>query len=311
MNKRRRLRATQPFTRMQALRAGLTDHELSGPDYTRLYWGVYIAATVAPTLVVRALAALMVAPAGSIVSHHTAARLWGGVAPESGEVHLTVLGHVRQKTTGIRPHRAKTLPQAVLRHGLRVTSPEQTWLDMAACCDLVQLVALGDSLVRAKATTRARLVATVPVGDGKRTRLARRAARLVRDRVDSPMETRLRLLFVLAGLPEPVVNFEVQDDEGRVRYRIDLSFPERRLAFEFEGRQHAEVVDQWERDIVRREELEAEGWRFVLVTSAQLYSAPSDVLARIVAAMEDRDMRLPRRLRSDWQRFFVGRSDVR
>jgi hypothetical protein len=311
MNRRPRLEPKVPFTRKQALRAGLTDHDLSGPAYTQLYWGVYIAASVEVTLVVRALAALMVAPSGSVVSHHSAARLWGGTPPDSGEVHVTVGGSVRQKTRGIRPHRVKAIPPSVTRHGLRTTSPERTWLDMAGCCDLVQLVTLGDSLVRAGATTPARLVATVPAGEGKRLRLARRAAGLVREKVDSPMESRLRLLFVLAGLPEPVVNFDVLDADGHVRYRLDLSFPDQMLAFEFEGRHHVDVVKQWERDIVRREDLEAEGWRFVLVTSSKLYAAPADVLARIVAAMADRGVPVPRRLRSEWRRFFVGASDIR
>ena len=311
MNRRPDLQPNAPFTRKQALAAGLTDHDLCGPAYTQLYWGVYIAASVQVTLVVRALAALMVAPTGSVLSHHSAATLWGGTPPDSGEVHVTVTGDARQKTRGIRPHRAKVLPPAVTRHGLRATPPERTWLDMAGCCDLVQLVSLGDSLVRSGATTPERLVNAVPAGKGKQVRLARRAAGLVRARVDSPMESRLRLLFVLAGLPEPVVNHEIRDEEGRVRYRVDLSFPEQRLAFEFEGRQHVDVVEQWEKDIVRREDLEAEGWRFVLVTSSTLYAAPADVLARVVAAMGDRGVRVPRRLRSEWRHFFVGKADIR
>jgi hypothetical protein len=299
-----------PFTRKQALKAGLSDADLCSPQYTQLYWGVYIAASIRVTLVVRALAALMIAPADSIVSHHTAAKLWGGVPPESGDVHITVGGDDRQKTRGIRPHRSSSPPPAVTRRGLRVTSPEQTWLDMAACCDLVQLVTLGDSLVRAKATTCERLVEAARAWAGRRSRLARRAAGLVRKGVDSPMESRLRMLFVLAGLPEPTVNFEICDDQGNAIYRIDLSFPEKQLAFEFEGRQHVEVETQWERDIVRREDLEADGWRFVLVTSSKLYSHPGDVLARAVAAMNNRGVPVPRRLKTEWRRFFVGSADV-
>jgi len=40
------------------------------------------------------------------------------------------------------------------------------------------------------------------------------------------METRLRmLLVVLAGLPEPVVDFRVRDSAGTVIRRFDLSYP--------------------------------------------------------------------------------------
>ena len=107
-----------------------------------------------------------------------------------------------------------------------------------------------------------------------------RSASFVRDRVDSPMESRLRMLIVLAGLPEPRVNFEVSDEGGRLRYRIDLCFPEQRLAIEFDGRQHVDIRSQWESDVLRREDLEADGWRFLVVTSSQFYTSPEDVLGR-------------------------------
>ena len=55
-----------------------------------------------------------------------------------------------------------------------------------------------------------------PIG----TRLALRAAGLVREGVDSPMETRVRLLIVLAGLPEPSVNHIVRAEDGSWRMRF-------------------------------------------------------------------------------------------
>ena len=299
-----------PFTRKQAIAAGLTDAVLRGPSYQQVLWGVYISSRIALTLTVRSLAALMVAPAGSVVSHHTAARLWGGTPPETGELHITTAGSNRAKTRGIQAHRVTALPEAVTHHGLPVTSPEGTFVDLARCCDLLQLVVLGDSLVRAKATTPAALVAACAGIAGRAGALARRAASLVRDRVDSPMESRLRMLIVLAGLPEPVVNIEVSDEGGRLRYRIDLSFPDQRLAIEFDGRHHVDVRSQWESDVLRREDLEADGWRFLVVTSSQLYSSPEDVLSRCVAAMRDRGVRVPSRTRTEWRRYFVGARDV-
>jgi len=47
----------------------------------------------------------------------------------------------------------------------------------------------------------------------------------VRIGVDSPLETRLRLLIVLAGLPEPKVNHQLRDQHGDVVMRFDLSYP--------------------------------------------------------------------------------------
>ena len=122
------------------------------------------------------------------------------------------------------------------------------------------------------------------------------------------------MLIVLAGLPEPRVNFEVSDEGGRLRYRIDLCFPDQRLAIEFDGRQHVEVRSQWESDVLRREDLEADGWRFSSWWSppASYCSASpeEDVLGRCLSAMRDRGVAVPRRTRSEWRRYFVGGRDV-
>lgn len=296
-----------PFTRAEALAAGVTDRELAGVRFQQVFRGVHLEASVVPTLVVRTLAALTVAPRSSVVTHHTAARLWGGIAPDSSDIHLTMPHLHRPKVVGIRPHRVQVMPASVKRRGLPVTSPERTFLDMGRWADLVDLVVLGDSLVRAGATTPERLREAARSWAGTHRRLVVRAASFVRDKVDSPMETRLRMLIVLAGLPEPVVNFEVVDDEGRVEYRIDLSFPEQRVGIEFDGRHHIEREGQWEGDLLRREDLEARDWKFVVVVGSQVYGDPRLVLSRIEGALRSRGIRVPALLSREWHRHFPGR----
>jgi hypothetical protein len=83
---------------------------------------------------------------------------------------------------------------------LPVTTPEQILLDLATGLDLVALVVLGDSLIRAGRTSTAVLRDAATAWRGRGAKLARRAARYVRDGVDSAMETRLRMLLVLASL---------------------------------------------------------------------------------------------------------------
>lgn len=297
-----------PFTRAEALAAGVTDVELAGAAYQRVFRGVHLSATVEPTLVMRTLAALTVAPARSVVTHHTAARLWGAIPPDSSDIHLTMPNLNRPKVEGIRPHRVTTMPPSVRRRGFPVTSPERTFLDMGRWSDLVDLVVLGDSLVRAGATTPERLREAAKVWTGTHRALVVRAASFVREKVDSPMESRLRMLIILAGLPEPVVNFEVVDVDGQVRYRIDLSFPDHRLGIEFDGRHHIERVGQWEGDLLRREDLEAQDWKFVVVVGSQVYGDPGGVLSRIEAAMRSRGIRVPASLSPEWRRHFPGRA---
>jgi hypothetical protein len=74
--------------------------------------------------------------------------------------------------------------------------------------------------------------------------------------VDSPQETRIRLLLVLAGLPEPCVNLIIRGRDGGWRRRYDLAYEELQLIVEYDGRQHAEDTRQWLTDIFRREELD-------------------------------------------------------
>jgi Protein of unknown function (DUF559) len=95
------------------------------------------------------------------------------------------------------------------------------------------------------------------------------------------METRLRMLIVLAGLPEPQVNHVVRHPDGSWRRRYDLWYEVARLIVEYDGRQHAEDVPQWRTDLDRREEFDDEGLRVLVVTSAGVFSEPSRTLHRI------------------------------
>lgn len=91
--------------------------------------------------------------------------------------------------------------------GLPVSTPEQTFLELAAAgLSLVDLVIVADGMIRAEHTAPGRLADAAAGWHGRGCRVARRAADLAREGVDSPMESRLRLLLVLAGLPEPRVN---------------------------------------------------------------------------------------------------------
>jgi len=69
------------------------------------------------------------------------------------------------------------------------------------------------------------------------------------------METRLRMLIVLAGLPEPTVGHVIRRDDGSRLHRIDLAYLGLLIAVEYDGRQHAANTAQWNKGIRRREDL--------------------------------------------------------
>lgn len=81
----------------------------------------------------------------------------------------------------------------------------------------------------------------------------------------------LRHLVLTAGLPEPTINADVRDSHGGWIARPDLSYPERRIAIEYDGRHHFDDRRQWENDIARRHNLEDEGWVVRIVTSRDVF----------------------------------------
>ena len=148
-----------------------------------------------------------------------------------------------------------------------ISTPEQTFLDLAAAgLSLVDLVVAADGMIKAGHTKPERLIAAAEQWHGRGCRRARRAAGLAREGVDSPTETKLRLLIVLAGLPEPRVNLILRSRDGSWHRRYDLAYEHWRLIIEYDGRQHAEDTEQWLGDIFRREELDQMRWRLVVVT---------------------------------------------
>ena len=159
-----------------------------------------------------------------------------------------------------------------------VASPATVFLQMAAVApDLVELVVLGDSLVRTGRTTPKELVEVTKAWDGKGARRARRAAGLVRSGVDSAMESRLPMLTVLAGYPEPVVNLIIRRENGDWQVRLDLSYPHLKLVLEYDGWQHRLDREQWSSDLKRREWLEGRGWRVVVMDGDARRSEPARV----------------------------------
>jgi hypothetical protein len=143
-------------------------------------------------------------------------------------------------------------------------------------------------MLKAKLTTVPTLMNAIESWAGYGTQLALRAARLMRDGVDSPMETRLRLLIVFAGMPEPTVNVIVRGEDGSWRMRFDLCCLDQRLIVEYDGRKHADSTEQWERDIYRREELDQMDYRLLIVTSRWVYREPQRTLERVRDALRER-----------------------
>lgn len=235
----------------------------------------------------RCEALLQVLPPGAAFSHTTAALLWGAPAPrDAGDrIHVTVPGRAhRPARPGVVGHRAREMRVTVLGT-LPVAEPEQVFVQLAATLDHDDLVAVGDYLVTPRRIARRpaiasvdSLAAAIPLGARGAAR-ARCALRDVRVGAESPMETRLRLLLVRAGLPEPELNPEI------VGLHPDLLYRDRRLIIEYEGDHHRTERRAWRRDISRREAFQAAGFRVMQVHADDVRVEPHRLVARIATAI--------------------------
>lgn len=293
-----------PFLRSEARVLGVPERRLNSRYFRTVFGGVVVDARIPDTVVIRARAALLVCPEGGVISHWTAACLWGGVVPDSDWVHISFMRDVRFRLRGVKPHRFRHRLDIKRRHGLPVTSPGQTFCHLARYLGLVDLVALGDRLVKKGRCTPTELVHYADAWPGQCRHEALRAARLVRERVDSVPETALRLLMVLAGLPEPQVDIRIYDADGNLRYRLDLGFEQVRLAIEYDGRWH-DTDEQREHDEARRTDLSTDDdWTFVIVRAEDLYEKTELLLERLATELRERGVSVPELLSDDWRRHF-------
>lgn len=148
--------------------------------------------------------------------------------------------------------------------------------------------ALADAVVVADAVQHAGLVdgdalsAELVHHVGLRgVRSAKRARELSDPLAESSPESRLRLALVLAGLA-PVSQHVVTDSRGAVVGRVDLAFPEHRIAIEYDGWAAHQRGDAFRRDRQRQNALVAAGWRVLRFTAEDLRRL--DVVVRQVRA---------------------------
>lgn len=225
----------------------------------------------------------------TVLAVFTAARLHRLWLPECSDViHLAsaqpgTAGRAMTRTR--RPpfvaHRYQLAPDDItLVDGLPVTSLARTWRDLARYLDLPDLVAAGDSALRAGAKLHqlAALLDASPFAP--RSRTARRALDLLDARSRSRPESHLRV--AVSGLSiEPFgVNTAVYRAESGWLAEPDLSLPAAKLALEYQGSDHAEIA-RMRKDITRFADLRSENWLVLPYGPAEVFSRPSAIRAEV------------------------------
>ncbi len=267
------------ITRRQCLGFGMTERQIdsrvAGGGLLRVHRGVYRVAAVPGLSEQVLLAACMAARPGAVASHRSAAIVFGLRGIEWGKPEITIAAGRRPDLRGVIVHRSP-LPAADvgMRGPVPVTRPGRTLLDLAAVEPALVEGAFDDALVRGLTTlgsvkrTLDRTGGTGRAGTSLlRALVAARAAGQAS--TESPLEDRLVALLRRHGLPEPVRQHEVTMPGGGVA-RLDLTYPDARLAIEADGRVwHSGRVD-FTRDRRRANRLVALGWTLLRYGRADL-----------------------------------------
>ena len=278
-----------PFTVEDARRAGLSRWHLEGASWRRLGPGIYAWARLAETPALKLDAARLRLPVSAAFAGKTAAWLYGlDVAPcDPIEMILPGDGEGWERG-GVSVRRAELDDcDVVVRGGFRTTSLVRTLSDLSQRLSLVEAVVITDMALHARLMQHAELTEWV------RRRAGRKGVgteRLVLEMADaaaeSPMETRLRLLLVLNGLPRPEVQVTIRDERGSFLGRPDLYYREHRLGLEYDGETHrASLVA----DNRRQNRLLLDNVKLLRFTASDVMRRPDAVVMQVRNALGQAD----------------------
>ena len=192
----------RPFTVAEAIAAGVPVHHTFAPGLDRPFHGVRVDARWPWDRRRRCQALHARLKPEHFFSHSTAAQLHGLPLParlhRETRLHVSAWAPVRPpRIVGVIGHSANRERVSVVElSGLRVVGASLAWCQLAPILTLDELIAAGDRLLgrpRALATRAEIAEAVAAFGQAPGCRRLRTALKLIRERVESPRETSLRL----------------------------------------------------------------------------------------------------------------------
>jgi len=258
----------------------------------RVFPGVYRIVGAPETDRQRLFAALLWGGDDAVASHRTAARLWRLDGEWGDGVEITVpFGRKNERVPGISVHRTRRLHPRDRRvlSGFPVTGVERTLIDLSRGAEEETLEVAMESAVRMGRTSPEALWRGVDRNPGRRGLRKLRWLLIVRqpEIAYSRWEVKLLRLIRRAGLPEPVRQFKVWD--GTKWRKIDLAYPELRIALEYDSYTWHSGRKAWERDHTRNADLIALGWRVLPITLDDVDLEPARTIDRIVRLRRSAD----------------------
>jgi very-short-patch-repair endonuclease/predicted transcriptional regulator of viral defense system len=273
------------ITRRQLIAGGLSPRTISrrleAGRLHRLHGGVYAYGRERVTRRGEWIAAVLACGKGAVLSHASAAALWGLMRDRPGRVDVIAI--TGRERPGISVHQAGLGDDDRAEvAGIPVTTVARTLFDIAETVDEHQLERAFEEADRLHLLRLAELDAVCARGYG------RRALRPIRRLIDearytettrSPLEDRVIALCREYHLPAPVTNVTVLGRE------VDVLWPRERLVVEADGYAHHGHRAAFERDRARDAEMQVAGYRVIRITHRRLEREPARVAGEIRALL--------------------------
>jgi hypothetical protein len=276
----------------EALTLGATratiQYKFRSGEWLRPYQGVYCDSASAPSPEQELRAAWLATGGCAVASHLSAAWLWDLIQRTPPRPELTVSRgtHDVRGHSGILVHRSRDLDASgwVNRHGILVTNPLRTLVDLAGVAVPAQLTEAVDSALARRLVTVAGLQAEIGrlAGRGRpgvgvlRLHLSDRG--FLGDPPASVLEAHGRRLVLRTTLPVPAIEVRVGEDG---EYRLDIAWPAILFAVEVDGYLWHFSPEQMQRDVTRRNDLQQRGWTVLVYTWRQVVKEPARVADEI------------------------------
>jgi very-short-patch-repair endonuclease len=238
--------------------------------------GIYVVGRRELTPRGRWMAAVLACGDDAVLSHRSAAELWGIAHEEKGRIDVTVRRRSFPHRTGLKVRSRPSLPSRSLtsRFRIPVTSPVQSLIDLATELKPLRLErSVNEADVRDLVdpeTLRESLDGYVGIPGVKtlRTMLDRHTFRLS----DSDLEVLFRPLALSAGFSLPLSKHVL------LGYEVDFWFPDQGLVVETDGLRYHRTPSQQARMVRRDQKHQAAGLRVLRFTHWQIAHSPTEVI---------------------------------
>lgn len=294
------------LTTNELLALGCTRHQIRAAlergELIRRHTHVFRVAAAPPTWEQRLLIATHAGGPGTLASHRSAARLWALDGSTTGRPEVVTPRHLRSCAPHVgRIHESTDLHLAepTERNHIPCTGIARTLVDLGAVVPIERVQQAVDDAIRRQLCTWDDLLHTLTI-HSRRGRRGVGPLRAVLDASygakvpDSRFNRLVERLLVASGLPAPAIEHEVRTPHGLLIARVDLAYPDQRVAIELDGKRDHLTSRAFEHDRQRQNRLELFGWLVLRYTWRQYLDSPTRLVAEVQSALTGQFAPLPR-----------------